>query len=223
MRLHPRVAYQGLYPRPQDRIVLVQSLPRLVPFRDGEYHAVIPVLDWDHRLPSKTLVLRIYAYYDALSLAAGEEAFDSRLEEIANRDKFPEFDVPDFGDLPASEAYQAEVSEAGVVLRCWLMSAWRRDVSDDVATTAVEVARSSQEFARIAATAPPGAADRPHSLGGLEAVAWTPPCESGCPTWTVDVWYLLQFDGCIGTGRSLLVDPAKGQVIAVRDFSVRTS
>mgnify|MGYP006181087591 CR=1 FL=1 len=34
--------------------------------------------------------------------------------------------------------------------------------------------------------------------------------------------YILAFDGRIGTGRSFLVDPDRGVVIAVRDFSVRT-
>jgi hypothetical protein len=50
---------------------------------------------------------------------------------------------------------------------------------------------------------------------------WTPPCESGHAHWTLDVWYLLAFDGRVGSGRSLLVDLGERQVIRVRDFSVR--
>ena len=58
-------------------------------------------------------------------------------------------------------------------------------------------------------------------LGDLEAVSWTPPCETGHPRWTLDVWYLLAFDGRVGSGRSLLVDLEDRKVVTVRDFSVR--
>lgn len=214
MRLHPRIAYQQLFNEGAVRQKIAGTLPPLVPFQQP-YHGVIAVVDWDHRLPSRQLALRIYAYYDERTLAAGEEAFDDRLEEIGSKDRFPEFDVPDFADLPADEAYEAELSGQGEVLRCRLTSAWRRDVAEKHASTAVETARSSAEFAKVAAL------DRPRHLGDLEAVSWTPPCESGHNRWTLDVWYLLAFDGRVGSGRSLLVDPSERRVVAVRDFSVR--
>jgi hypothetical protein len=53
-------------------------------------------------------------------------------------------------------------------------------------------------------------------------VSWTPPCESDHVRWTLDVWYLLAFDGRIGSGRSFLADLESKQIISVRDFSVRT-
>lgn len=218
LRLHPRVAYQGRFASAADRERLAASVPPLVPFK-RRYHGVIAVVDWDHRLPSRALTLRIYAYYDAHTLAAGEEAFDDRLEDIGARDRFPEFDVPDFAELPADEAYEADLTEGGEVARCRLTSAWRRDIDERAGAQAVEVARASAQFAQLAAAA----LDRPRHLGDLEAVAWTPPCESGYARWTVDVWYLLQFDGRIGTGRSLLVDPGERRVVAVRDFSVRAA
>lgn len=221
MRLHPRIAYQGIFAGGAARDRLAATLPALVPFRPAGYHAAIAVLDWDHHLPSRQLAVRIYTYFDAASFAAGEEAYDDRLEEIGTRDRYPEFDVPDFSDLPADEAYEAELNERGEVVRCRLTSAWRRDVSDASGAAAVETARSSAEFAHVAAAA----IDRPRHLGDLEAVSWTPPCESGHPRWTIDVWYLLAFDGRMGTGRSLLVDlgerPSERRVVAVRDFSVR--
>jgi hypothetical protein len=220
MRLHPRVAYQGLFGDDAARSRLAATLPTLTPFR-ARYYGAIAVIDWDHRLPSKNLALRIYTYYDADALAAGEEAFDDRLEEIGGKDKYPEFDVPDFIDLPADEAYECELGPDGAVARCRLTSAWRRDVGEKEQLWAVDTARSSKEFAQLAASAP----DRPRHLGDLEAVSWTPPCESGHARWTVDVWYLLAFDGRVGSGRSLLVElgdkPGERRVIAVRDFSVR--
>lgn len=220
LRQHPRLSYQGALGQAAARARLAATLPTLVPFR-RTYHGAIVVADWDHRLPSRDAVLRIYAYYEAKSLAAGEEAFDDRLEEIGARDRFPEFDVPDFSELPADEAYEAELTLAGEIGRCRLVSAWRRDVAEREAMWAVDAARASSEFKQVAAAAP----GRPRHLGDLEAVSWTPPCESGNERWTIDVWYLLQFDGRMGSGRSLLVEvgarAADARVVALRDFSVR--
>ena len=42
-----------------------------------------------------------YGYYGEDTLDAGYEAFDDRLDQIAERDKYPEFDVPDFDGLAA--------------------------------------------------------------------------------------------------------------------------
>jgi hypothetical protein len=214
LRLHPRIAYQGLFAQEQARAKILGAVPKLVPFKKA-YAGALAVIDWDHRLPSRTLALRIYAYYDEASFAAGEAAFDDRVEEIGLRDRFPEFDVPDFGDLPADEAYEAEIDTSGVLTGCRLTSAWRREIADEQADAAVEIARESDEFKKMSAL------ERSRHLGDLEAVSWTPPCESGHPRWTLDVWYLLAFDGRIGTGRSLLVDLADRRVVAVRDFSVR--
>ena len=77
--------------------------------------------------------------------------------------------------------------------------------------------KSSPEFATLQSSL----VSRPSHLGGLEAVSWTPPCESAHATWTLDVWFLLAFDGRTGTGRSVLVDLAGKQLVTVRDFSVR--
>jgi hypothetical protein len=216
LRLHPRVAYQGFFAEDDGKAKLVANVPELLPFHQS-YHAGLAIVDWDHRLPSKQLVLRLYLYYDEWTFAEGESAFDQRLEDIGARDRFPEFDVPDFGELPADEVYEAEIAGSGEVAQCRLTSPWRREVAPPEGHAAVAVARGSEEFEKIAAAA----MDRPRHLGDLEAVSWTPPCESGHPRWTLDVWYLLAFDGRVGSGRSLLVDVTEKKVIRVRDFSVR--
>jgi hypothetical protein len=212
------MAYQGLFADDEAKTRLLANFPALVPFRK-KYHGAIALLDWDHRLPSRVYTLRVFAYYDKLTLAAGEEAYDDRVEDIGRKDKFPEFDVPDFSDLPADEAYEAELEPDGLIARCRLTSMWRREVDPEDADAAVEIARSSNEFARLAAQA----GGRPRHLGDLEAVSWTPPCETGQPYWTLDVWYLLAYDGRMGSGRSLLVDLRHKRVVAVRDFSVRAA
>lgn len=217
LRRHPRVAYQGYFAEPRHIEALVEALPPLTPFRQ-EYAGALTVVDWDHRLPSRQLALRIYAYYSDEAYAAGQEAYDDRLEDIGRRDRYPEFDVPDFDHLAADEAYEIELGVDGSVGRCRLTSAWRREITREDARAAVKLTARSSEFSGVRKAS----RDRPVHLGDLEAVSWTPPCESQHPTWTLDVWYLLAFDGRIGTGRSFLVDLATKEVVAVRDFSVRT-
>jgi len=218
LRIHPRVAYQGMIRDTEPGPEIAADLPPLTPFRN-DYYGAICVVDWDHRLPSLGLPLRIYAYYSANTYAAGEEAFDDRLEEIGRRDKYPEFDVPDFDNLDADEAYEIELDAETRIGRCRLTSAWRRQIEHADADAAVEIAGKSGEFQRLAAEV----TNRPDRLGSLEAVSWTPPCESQHARWTLDVWYLLAFDGRVGTGRSFLVDLETREVVASRDFAVRTA
>lgn len=217
LRVHPRVAYQGRFSSKESRRLLAGQLPKLVPFRGKAYAEVIPVIDWDHKLPSKALLLRLFCFYEGGPVADGVAAFDARVELIAAKDKFPEFDVPDFEDLPADESYEIELDVEGKPGKARLVSDWRREVEDAAGRIAVDVAKASEEFATVLASV----GNRPRGLGGLEAVSWVPPCESEHPRWTVDVWYLMQFDGRMGQGRSLVVDTIDKRVITVRDFSVR--
>jgi hypothetical protein len=218
IRLHPRVAYQSLFADEGAAARIAAALPPLTRFRH-DYEGALAIIDWDHRLPSQSLSLRIYGYYSDDTLEAGLEAYDDRVEQIAERDKYPEFDVPDFDALAADEAYEIELSPTGQVGRCRLTSAWRRTVAAADAATAVVLSQGSGEFQRLVSSTPQRAA----YLGDLEAVSWTPPCESQHARWTLDVWYLLAFDGRVGSGRSFLCDLDSNQVVAVRDFSVRTS
>ncbi len=217
LRLHPRVAYQGLCANPAAAEAIAAALRPITPFR-SDYVGAICILDWDHRLPSKALALRIYAYYDENSYEAGQEAYDDRLESIGDSDRFPEFDVPDFDLLAADEAYEIEISLDGAIGRSRLTSAWRRNIAVEDGDGAIAVVRESEEFILLQKES----TDRPAHLGDLEAVSWTPPCESEHSEWTLDVWFLQAFDGRVGSGRSFLVDPATNVVVAVRDFSVRT-
>jgi hypothetical protein len=217
IRLHPRVAYQSLFQASEDSGRIAAGLPALTSFRHP-YAGAITIIDWDHRLPSQQLVLRILGYYSDETLESGIEAFDDRLEHIADRDRYPEFDVPDFDGLPADEAYEIELAPDGKVGRCRLTSAWRRTVATKDAGAAVAAVQASSEYKQLVASSP----QRPGYLGDLEAVSWTPPCESDHERWTLDVWYLLAFDGRLGSGRSFLVDLEANEVVSIRDFSVRT-
>jgi hypothetical protein len=180
---------------------------------------MIALLDWDHRLPSKALTLRLHVVYDAESRDRFEQALELRKQEITSRDKFPEFDVPDYAGLPSDEAYDVELSPDLTIEGMRLVSPWRRDVAPDEGDRAVAAVRDSQQFAETRKTA----LARSASLGDLEAVAWTPPCETTLPNWTLDVWWLTAFDGRMGRGWSFLVDMHSEPpvVVAAREFNIR--
>ena len=126
LRRHPRVAFQQLVEKPDDLARLQGSLPELVPFGGAHYEGVLPMVDWDHRLPSRSVVLRIYAYYSESTLRAGLTELTARSQQIAAQDRYPEFDVADFAGLAADEAYEAELDQQGTVAKIRLVSAWRR-------------------------------------------------------------------------------------------------
>ncbi len=217
MIAHPRVLHQRLLRDQGDAERFAGALPPMVPFKDNRYHSFIPVLDWDHRLPSRDLVLRVYAYYSEESAEVGWADQRARASEIARMDKYPEFDVPDFADLVADEAYEVDLHLDGTLVASRLTSAWRRELDVGDAARAIGVVHKSQEFLDLLRQVP----DRPDALGDAEATSWTPPCESGYPRWTMDVWYLLSYDGMFGQGRSFLVDLEEGRVITVREFTLR--
>jgi hypothetical protein len=224
LRFHPRVTQQRLGEPTAARERLAMMLPRLVPFRGRAVHAAVALLDWDHRLPSRQLTLRVHLLYDADGMARFEKGLAARLDEIKRKDLFPEFDVPDFSELPGDESYDADLTTELVVDAMRLVSPWRREVDQEAAREAVRAVRASQAFSRAKASTPTRS---PH-LGDLEAVAWMPPCESGQPRWTIDVWWLTAFDGRVGKGWSFLVDndpatSASERILAQREFTVRTA
>ena len=219
LRRHPRIVHQGFVTTEEQLVQLRASVPYLVPFGVTAYHGYLPVLDWDHRLPSKVVILRLYAYYSDLTLRAGQSEYNTRSEQIKAQDKFPEFDVPDYAGLTADEAYEGEVdARTGQLVQVRLVSSWRRVICHGDARVSVQVARRSEEFKELSAKV----RRRPDYLGDLEAVSWTPPCESSYDTWTIDVWYLTDLDAAVGKGRSFLVDLKAKKVVGVREFVVRS-
>ena len=220
LSIHPRIAQQGIE-KDKAQALFEETLPRVQPFRDHAVHSIVGVLDWDHRLPSKQLTLRLHVLYDDAARTRFDQALGRRREEIVARDLYPEFDVPDFAGLPADEAYDVELTSALEIEAMRLTSPWRRDVAEEDALAAIDAVRTSSVFADVKKQE----VGRSAALGDLEAVAWTPPCESGQKRWTLDVWWLTAFDGRIGRGWSFLVDTAAPsgdeRVVASREFTVR--
>jgi len=211
------VKLQELLAEPAAREAVASALPVFVPFKGSEYAAVVWVLDWDHRLPSRDLILRLYAFYSDEARRAGLAGFDERQEQIAGEEIFPEFDVSDFAGLPADEAYEAELPADGPPKKFRLVSEWRRAIEPRLGRKAEDIARRSHAFQELASqmrTRLPG-------LGDLEAAEWCSPAESGHQRWGVDVWYLRAFNGMVGEGTAFLVDLQDETVLAQRDFQFR--
>jgi hypothetical protein len=218
LHLHPRVEQQGLSAETMRELLSV-ALAKLVPFRDHAVDSTFALLDWDHRLPSKALTVRLHVLYDAGARERFRQALQRRQDEIQARNRYPEFDVPDYSGLPSDEAYDVELSSELTVEAIRLVSPWRREVAAEDAAAAVGAVRRSPQFddlQRAVGARAPG-------LGDLEAVAWTPPCESGLTGWTLDVWWLISFDGRVGRGWSFLVevDAPEPPVRAAREFNIR--
>lgn len=218
LRRHPRVEYQKLFVTVEDCQRIAAGLPQFVPFGGNSYAGCIWVLDWDHRLPSRGLVVRLYAYYEAEALRAGERAWQRRCDQIAKEDLFPEFDVSDFSGLQADEAYEGELELPDKVpTRYRLASPWRRDVGEDEARQAELITRQSKEFQTVYQEIK----GRPAGLGDLEAAEWASPSETGHDRWAVEVWYLRSFNGMVGEGTAFLVDLSDARVISQREFQFR--
>lgn len=216
LRRHPRVVQQGLFGDEASALRLIEQLPAFPKLRQS-YAGLMAIIDWDHRLPSRVLTLRLNAYYSKQAHTRAENEYVERADAIAARNLYPEFDVTDFAELPADESYEIDILPGGSVLECRFTAPWRRDVSPREAAAALSITESSNEFQQITKEA--GA--RPPYLGKPEAVAWAPPCETGCEGWTVDVWYLLSFDMGMGVGKSFLCDLRTNQMAFVRDFNAQ--
>src|SRR5689334_21896417 len=108
--MHPRAAQREIGGEREVRERVAASLSKIVSLRGRTLPRVVALLDWDHRLPSKQLTLRLHALYDEKGAARLEEAWAARTVEIKKKDLFPEFDVPDLADLPGDVSYDAELT-----------------------------------------------------------------------------------------------------------------
>jgi hypothetical protein len=217
IKFHPRIVEQGLFKSPADVQKLATVLPVFLPFKGKTYKAAQWILDWDHRIPSRDYILRLYAFYSSQGKAIGELSYADRTAQIAREDLFPEFDVSDFAGLAADEVYEAEGPVGGELKSFRLVSEWRREIDTKSARKAEQIARVSQHFKEVASET----RARPPGLGDLEAAEWCPPSESGHGRWGIDVWYLRSFNGMVGEGTAFLVDLEDEKVVRQRDFQFR--
>jgi hypothetical protein len=209
-QVHTRVAQQGLWPNPEAQLSWLRAAcPYLPGFPDREYHDVLALLDWDHRLPSQTLTLRLFASYSAESRERVQKSLASHQQRIAEDDLFPEFDVPDFNAVVADEVYvltydvkdgSATTTLASDKIRFY--SDWRREVSRPLVKSVLR-SLESNELYNQAKTFHEGL-----HLGDAIVVGWTPPCVAKTKNWAIEVWLVTAFEGRFGKARVFMVDTA---------------
>ncbi len=201
LKVHTRVAQQGLGPTPDVRKKLASSLPDILAFGDRRYAAAHVVLDWDHRLPSEALLLRLYLSYTDREAADVENALKARDREIDAGNLYPEFDVPDYGEIDASETYVGLVRPKGnEVEELRFFSDWRKSVQQPVVRDVLAAVRGHAGYER-------SMRERSHdNLGPPVVIGWTPPCLANSKHWAVEVWLLVDFDGHMGRAHVFMVD-----------------
>lgn len=217
LQIHPRVQFQRLA-TPERVASLAEVLPEFPAFAGRKIAGAVVVLDWDHRLPSQELILRLHLSYEAPAFLAMEQAVRERAARIAAMDRFPEFDIPDFIGLPGDEIYEGSL-KPNLEIQSWrFASAWRRTVPQADSARAISAVLRSEQLAQARSL------HAGRRVDDLEVVGWTPPCESGHGRWTLDVWWLTEMAGQVGKGYSFLVEllaPKSERVVGQRPFTLR--
>jgi hypothetical protein len=201
LKVHVRIRDQGHAPDDEARQRLAKKIPDLVAFDDKRFESVRVLLDWDHQIPSQFILMRILACYDAKTSKRVESMLDERDEEIGEMNLYPEFDVPDYGEIEGDETYVAVMRPGSIDFEDFrFLSAWRKNVSAKVADAAVKIVRDHDGYKKAAA------ARRTDGLGGPVVIGWAPPCLAHTQRWGVEIWLLTEFDGHTGKARVFMID-----------------
>ena len=201
LKVHVRIRDQGHAPDEHAREQLARKLPDLVAFDDRRFESVRVLLDWDHQLPSQYILLRVLASYAPKSGQRVDAMLDERDEEIGEMNLYPEFDVPDYGEIEGDETYVAVMRPGSIEFEDFrFLSAWRKNVSNKVADAAVKIVRAHPGYQSAAA------ARRTDGLGGPVVIGWAPPCLAHTQRWGVEIWLLTEFDGHTGKARVFMID-----------------
>ena len=205
--VHPRVVQQGLSPTPEQRKRLAEQIPALKAFSNNRYSKARAVLDWDHQLPSQLLFLRLYMSYGSREADRVGRDFKRRQQTIAEDNLYPEFDVPDYSDIPASETYIALLRPGSSELNdLRFFSDWRKQVKPSLMRDALAAVRGHASFERSL-----NARTHDH-LGPPVVIGWAPPCLAHSEQWAIEVWLLVDFDGHSGKAHVFMVDSKSKKV-----------
>lgn len=207
LKVHVRVSDQDYAPSLELLQTLAVELPDLTAFADNKFERVRVVLDWDHQLPSQFILLRIIASYDEASAERVDELLAMRDAEIGEMNLYPEFDVPDYGEIEASENYVAVLRPGVIEFEDFrFLSSWRKQVDPKIADSAVQLARAYQGYKDAAASR------ASEGLGGPVVIGWAPPCLADSDRWAIEIWLLTEFDGHAGKAQVFMVDEEAGEV-----------
>ena len=216
LRVHVRLKDQGKDFDEAQRRQLAEAIPALRAFTDKTFHAVRAVLDWDHQIPSQYALLRIFACHTPQDTERVDAVLKDREDEITETNLYPEFDVPDYGEIEASESYVALLRPGVVEVEDFrFMSGWRKQVSAATADKAVRSVKGYEGYERVAATR------QGEGLGGPVVIGWAPPCLADTDSWAIEVWLLTEFDGQQGKARVFMVDLENENVTREFDTDVQ--
>jgi len=201
LKVHVRITDQAYAPDAAARLRLAQVLPELSAFGDHQFEAVRAIFDWDHQLPSQYAILRILCCYDAQTRDRIDGRIAARDREIARDNLYPEFDLPDFADIEASETYLVVLRPGSSEVEDFrFVSPWRKHVEGGKADAAIRIVREADSYRRVAE------ARTTTGLGGPVVIGWAPPCLGDTESWAIEVWLLTEFDGQAGKARVFMVD-----------------
>jgi len=212
LKVHARLTDQGHAPSGTQLEALASAVPPLSAFSDHRFRSVRVVLDWDHQLPSQFMLLRVFGCYDESADAHVRHLLEARDEEIGEMNLYPEFDLPDYGEIEGSETYVGVLKPGTATFEDFrFLSAWRKQVEPFVADAAVQCVRGYDGYKRAAASR------KSEGLGGPVIIGWAPPCLAETEDWAIEIWLLTEFDGQTGKARVFMVDPANEKV--TREFT----
>lgn len=199
--IHVRLRDQGLVEDSENLTAILEKIPSLLPFGGNQYDSLRAVIDWDHHLPSKFISARVFASYTEHESRRLVTQLRARSQTIEQDNLFPEFDVPDYEDLTASERYHFVIElESLNVLDTRFESEWRKKVQNEDLSKALGVLAEHQAFQRA------DAQRRSENLGGPIFMGWSPPLMTDQNTWTLEFWLVTQFDGQHGTALVCMVN-----------------
>lgn len=218
MEVHPRLSDQGMAPDDDARRHIAEQIPDLLAFGDSAFSHARVILDWDHRIPTQAMVLRVLASYNEDARDRLDEELETRRKKISDDNLYPEFDLPDFVGLEGSESYAAVIEPGTFALQEFqLTSEWRKYVDTEPANEALRLVQKTTSFKRAM-----NARTR-EGLGGPVVMGWSPPCTHPGDRWIVEVWVLIDFDGHTGTARVFMVDVVDSRITREFDTQVRVS
>ncbi len=201
LRVHVRLGEQGIGAELGFAKRLHALVPALAPFGSNQYAVVRAVLDWDHQIPSDYALLRIYAAYSKHEARLLDTQIRARDQAIANDNVYPEFDLPDYGDLDASETYIAVLRPDGDEFEEFrFFSDWRKEVRPPVARAALSAVKQLESYQEAYRKR------QNDALGSAVVVGWVPPCLAHSSAWAVEIWLVVEFDGQVGKARVFMVD-----------------
>lgn len=216
LKVHPRIVDQGHRPDEKALAELASTLPPISAFGAKSFLSVCAILDWDHQLPSQFHLLRILTSYDKRDEERVHAVVEDRDDEIVETNLYPEFDLPDYGEIDASESYVAVLRAGTIKVEDFrFLSSWRKQVGGAVADLAVKTVTRSPNYQRAAASR------RTDGLGGAVVIGWAPPCLANTENWAVEIWLLTEFDGQTGKARVFMVDPERKEVTREYDTDVQ--